>query len=468
MTSNHNRSHGPQTQAFYRQARLSRDPRFDGVFYVGVTSTGIFCRPVCPARLPAEKNVIYYQRAIEALAAGYRPCLRCRPDSAPQSAAWKGVGSTVGRAEKLLAELPAMPVAHIARRLGVSQRYLCQLTSRYLGLAPKQLQIFHQLLFAKRLLQQSGLSVAEVAIACGFNSSHRLQCLMQQHWQLTPSALRSNKKVSHDPATIQLFLACRAPYNWPQVRDFLAGHALTLVEQVSDTSYALAFNWGQSPGHLIATFNQKKCGFDVALRLTDLTSIQPVMENLARVLDTHADPLLISQALQAAGIAPHQLVEGLRLPGTWSYFEAGCRAVLGQQISVKAATNYANQLVAKTHTENQYGPVFPSPEAVVAMPLDALRLPASRQHTLRALATAFTASEPPTRADLLALKGIGPWTCDYMALRGAGDSDIYLESDLIVRKAAAAQPIQAAQATPWRTYLTLQLWDIAVNQQAER
>ncbi|QPG05530.1 DNA-3-methyladenine glycosylase 2 family protein [Salinimonas marina] len=401
--------HSPQQLASFRQARLSRDPRFDGTFFVAVTTTGIFCRPVCPARLPAEHNVLYYAHALQAMAAGFRPCLRCRPDSAPQSSAWQGIDTTIKRAQQLLSRLPAQNVGQIATRLGISSRYLHQLTTRHLGLTPKQIQIYQQLLFAKQLLQQSALTVTEVALACGFQSSRRLQIAMQKHWGLTPRNLRRTTSVSTDTPVTHLFLACRTPYNWAQVQEFLAVHALPLVEQVSANSYQLVFNWDQHAGRLKATYNASKNGFDVELELADIRCIQPVMQNLARVLDVNADPQLIKTALLNAGIASGQLVEGLRLPGTWSYFEAGCRAVLGQQISVKAATNYANQLVAKAGQKNQFGWVFPGPEAVANMPLTALRLPASRQTTLHTLACAFVQhQEPPGRDQLLALKGIGP------------------------------------------------------------
>lgn len=465
MTALLNNTESSKQTEIYRQARLSRDPRFDGMFFVAVMSTHIFCRPICPARLPAEKNVRYYTHAVQAMAAGFRPCLRCRPDSAPGSNAWQGIDTTVSRAVQLLIALPAQRIDQIAKRLGITPRYLHQLVTRQLGLTPKKLQLYQQLLFAKQLLQQSELSVTEVACACGFQSERRLQHLMQQQWGLTPNRLRRALPVSPDASSTQLFLACRTPYNWPQVKEFLAVHALPLAEQVTADSYALTFSWHNSAGCLKATYDAQKNGFNVAIKITDLRFIQPVMRNLARVLDVNADPQLIQKALVAAGVQTDQLVEGLRLPGTWSYFEAGCRAVLGQQISVKAATNYANQLIEKAGQKNQFGWVFPSPAAVANMPLEALRLPASRQTTLRTLARAFdNHSDIPSRSELLALKGIGPWTCDYMQIRGAAHSDIYLNSDLVVKKAASKQTIIPDAAAPWRTYLTLQLWDIAVNQ----
>lgn len=453
----------------FRQARMSRDPRFDGEFFVAVTSTGIFCRPVCPARLPAEHNVQYFSAAEQAVHAGFRPCLRCRPDSAPRSAAWMGIQTTIHRAHQLLKALPVQPVSHIATRLGISERYLYQLVRGHLGMSPKQLQLYHQLLFAKQLLQQTRLTVNDVAIASGFNSARRLQSQMQRLWQLTPTQLQQGKNVTTETAPVTVFLACKAPYNWPQVRAFIQAHVLDAVETISQDTYTRVFNWGDAHGHISARFDDTRCGFAVSLQLTRLEYTQAVIENLGRMLDVYADPAIIEKALLAAGVRPQQLIPGLRLPATWDYFEAGCRAVLGQQISLKAANTYANQLAERTGTTNTFGQVFPGPQQVAHMAEGTLRLPASRQQTLITLAQCFISqTEPPDEATLLALKGIGPWTVQYMQMRGASHSDIYLAGDLIVRRAAAMQPFEPHKAAPWRSYLTMQMWDIALNQAGDK
>lgn len=455
-------------QRAYRQARLSRDPRFDGIFFVAVISTGIFCRPICPARLPMEKNVQYYAVAAQALQDGFRPCLRCRPDSAPDSPAWRGVATTTERAQRLLSELPAQPVSQVAQRLGISERYLHSLMRQHLGLTPKQVQIYSQLWFARRLLVQTHLSVTDVAFACGLQSARRLQDLMKKYWDKTPTMLRDSQRSSQHSADISLFLPCQSPYNWPQVRDFIAAHCLERVEDVGDNHYARAFNWEKSEGYIHAAFDARRCGFEVTLQLTDLQYIQPVMANLARMLDTNAQPAVIHEALSAAGISDQYLTKGLRFPGTWDAFEAGCRAIVGQQISFKAATSYINRLDAYIDKHNQFGAVFPTAQDVLSQPPDFLKMPASRQRTLMAFAdVCIQANAVPDTRTLLAVKGIGPWTCEYIELRGYNACDIYLNGDLIVRNMAKALSVIPDNAAPWRSYLTLQLWHIALEERAQ-
>lgn len=452
--------------AAFRQARLSRDVRFDGAFFVAVTSTGIFCRPVCPARVPQEQHVQYFCLAAQAMQAGFRPCLRCRPDSAPASPAWRGVGTTVQRAQHLLAAQPAQPVQQIAARLGISSRYLHQLLTREIGVAPKQLQLFNQLLLAKQLLQQTSLSITDVAAACSFRSARRLQHLLRQHWQLSPTQLRKHFVTTSVSAATQLFIACRQPYNWPQVQRFLRLHAIDAVEQFTADSYARAFCWQGSDGHILARYDNTAGGFQVTLHLDNPAFIQPVLANLRRMLDTDTDPQLIHTALTNSGLPEAHIMPGLRLPGTWDPFEAACRAVVGQQISMKAAVTYANQLAERVDASNAYGIVFPDAASVLAQPVDFLRMPATRQHTLRRLAEVFADNPTPSREALLAVKGIGPWTCDYWQLRGHNACDIYLHSDLVVRNTANDYALTPAAAAPWRSYLTLQLWEVALQQRA--
>lgn len=455
-------------QRQYSQARQSRDPRFDGIFFVAVMSTGIFCRPICPARLPMEKNVRYFTLAAQALQEGFRPCLRCRPDSAPDSPAWRGVATTTERAQRLLSELPAKAVSQIALRLGISERYLHGLMRQHLGLTPKQVQIYSQLWFARRLLQQTGLSVTDIAFACGLQSARRLQDLMKKYWDKTPTMLRNSENQLQHSADINLFLPCQRPYNWPQVRDFIATHKLERVEDIGENHYARAFDWQQSEGHIQAVFNSTRCGFDVTLKLTDLQYIQPVMGNLARMLDTNAQPELIHDALLSAGVSEQHLTRGLRFPGTWDAFEAGCRAIVGQQISFKAATSYINRLDNHIDKQNQFGAVFPTAQDVLKQPVDFLKMPASRQRTLMAFAeSCIHHGDVPDSQILLAVKGIGPWTCQYIALRGYNACDIYLKGDLIVRNMAEALSVSPDSAAPWRSYLTLQMWHIALEERAQ-
>ncbi len=225
------------------KARLSRDPRFDGRFFVAVKTTGIFCRPICPARLPKEENVTYFQHATQAMAQGYRPCFRCRPDSAPRSAAWKGVGATINRALSLLSVIPIERVADIATRLGISERYLNKLVVNAVGIPPKQFQNMQRALFAKQLIQQTHLSMTDIAITAGYQSLRQLQRAIEQYCATSPTQLRKREPVQQK--TISLFLSYRPPYNWPYVRDFLATRAIEGMERCMMT-YAMGLNFSST------------------------------------------------------------------------------------------------------------------------------------------------------------------------------------------------------------------------------
>ena len=454
------------------KARLSRDPRFDGRFFVAVKTTGIFCRPICPARLPKEENVTYFQHATQAMAQGYRPCFRCRPDSAPRSAAWKGVGATINRALSLLSVIPIERVADIAARLGISERYLNKLVVNAVGIPPKQFQNMQRALFAKQLIQQTHLSMTDVAITAGYQSLRQLQRAIEQYCATSPTQLRKKEPVQQK--TISLFLSYRPPYNWPYVRDFLATRAIEGMERVTQESYERYFSCKENIGFFKAVHDDVRHGFKLFIDLSDLSSLHTTIENIKQVLDLHADPLLIEQSLVQSRLSPEKLTPGLRLPSAWSVFESGCRAIVGQQVSVKAAIGQVTLLVHqlgkavseetayksdKRHTSECYS--FPTPEDVAENNLEFLRMPQARKEAVRDFARLFVNGNTPKHEDILAIKGVGPWTLDYLKMRGERNPDIYLGGDLIVRKMAQQFPVQPEKAAPWRSYLTLQLWQLS-------
>jgi AraC family transcriptional regulator of adaptative response / DNA-3-methyladenine glycosylase II len=462
--------------AMFTKARLSRDPRFDGTFFVAVKTTGIFCRPICPAKLPKEENVSYYQHATAAMADGYRPCLRCRPDSAPQSAAWLGVNATVNRAISLLSAIPVESISVIAARLGISERYLNKLLVEELGMSPKQFQSMNRALFAKQLIQQSHLSMTDIAFTVGYQSLRQLQRAVEQYCNTTPSKLRKQNVVVQKD--VQLFLSYRPPYNWEYVRQFLLTRAIDGMEKVTDDTYSRWFEWEGESGHFSAKHDAERRGFVVTLRLTNLRVLHRVIENIKAMLDLHADPAMISDSLQKAGLLQKQLTQGLRLPSAWSVFESGCRAIVGQQVSVKAAIGQVTLLVhhlgkpvSTTLNEQSNSDIgkgeenaqfnFPLPDVVANSDLAFLRMPAARKAAIKQFAQLFCQQSTPSHDEILAIKGVGPWTLDYLQMRGERNPDIYLEGDLIVRKTAERLPIFPEQAAPWRSYLTLQLWQLS-------
>ncbi|MEP4890953.1 MAG: AlkA N-terminal domain-containing protein [Aliiglaciecola sp.] len=453
------------TLQIYQQARKSRDPRFDGQFYVAVKSTGIFCRPICPAPTPKEENVEYYQLAPLAMQAGFRPCLRCRPDSAPGSYAWKGTTTTLERGVKLLRAHPELTVTDICKKLGVSDRYLRELFQQKLGISPKKFRLFDQLLIAKNLLHNSHLSIEDVAIASGFSSARRLQANLHSNLQLTPSQIRKNgpnKPLSvnqEDSASLQIQLAYRAPYNWAHFIDFLTLRAIADIETVTENSYGRSFVYGNAKGYFVASLNPTKHCFDIELSINDLSYFQGVVLQIRRLLDLDCDPQVIDACLQATGLPQDVIASGIRIPGVWSVFEASCRAVLGQQISVKAAVNLVSQLAQELGGRYQQQRLFPTPEAVAESDLSFLKIPEKRRQCLRDLAQFYC--QNGVFDEMQSIKGIGPWTVAYAAMRGQSNPDIWLDSDLIIKKQIQNHLLVPDEAAPWRSYLTFQLWNMA-------
>lgn len=455
--------------ALYQQARLSRDARFDGQFFVAVKTTGIYCRPICPAPAPKESNVEYYTTSIAATNHGYRPCLRCRPDAAPDSFAWKGKNTSFERALTLINEgaLSCQTVAQLAERLGISSRYLNVLFQENLGTNTKTYAQHQQLMFAKTLLQQTTMSITQIAFASGFKSLRRFNDCFQKKLQLTPSSIRKNITNSKNTKTISLFLSYRPPYAWSQLHGFLQRRAISPVEWVTTNSYGRSFTWSSITGEVFfgqftATHMIDKNGFKVDIHISDITYLMPVVRNIRRILDLDAAIETIDQKLATLPKLDNKLLLGLRLPGTWNSFEAGVRAILGQQISVAGALKLVATLV-KYYGEKQDGlTLFPLAKNLLNGDLSELKMPSARRKTLLNFAK-FMVAEPQASPDeWLQIKGIGPWTVDYAKMRGLSDPNIWLGGDLGVKKALIQQGVllNPNDASPWQSYLTFQVWNL--------
>ncbi|WP_394129804.1 DNA-3-methyladenine glycosylase 2 family protein [Shewanella maritima] len=505
-------------QQVCRQARLSRDPRFDGKFFTGVLSTGIYCRSICPATAPLEKNVRYFDSPIQASNAGLRPCLRCRPDSAPHSPAWLGVQTTVHRAVSIIESgylqgETAASVTDLATRLGISSRYLSQLFNRHIGCSPKQYALYQQLMFAKQLLVESQLSVTDIASASGFSSIRRFNEAFKQTLQLTPSQVRkrqnfagvrnkgNNTKTIVNEASdkdnllnvetapdVSIALSYRPPFDWQYLIDFYKLRQINQMEWVSEGGYQRTFDIEGVKGLLCITHKADKHQLQLSLYLaeqSDISQLMPVIKTLRRCFDLDADMQIID-ANMAHILNKHYLPQSIRIPGVPSAFEAACRAVLGQQVSVKQATNLVNTLVKECgqsiHVANgQSVKLFPTPKIVANADLSNLKMPASRHQTLRSLAQYIVENPLAEIDDWLTVKGIGPWTVAYTKMRGCQAPDILLSGDLIVKNTlksmwqqqgrniesnkAYQQQVEALakQISPWGSYLTLQLWHLSVH-----
>lgn len=460
-----------------QQARAARDPRFDGKFYIGVITTKIYCRPICPVRLPNEANVIYFHSPQQAASQGFRPCLRCHPDSAPGSYTWKGIDTSIDRALNLIEQgaLIHGTVTNLAERLGISVRYLRHIFNRHLGVSPKQYALYQQLLFAKQLLHQTSLPITEVALASGFHSIRRFNDCFKQQLQVTPSQIRQIS--DHTPQHLRLWLSYRPPYRWDLMQQFFAKRLIKELEWIDEQSYGRSFCWTSSDanptiGEFTAIHHPQKWCFEVRIALHSGQLSLPMVRNIRRILDLDSDMAVIDQQLSGLPIIGASIITGLRLPGVWNSFEAGIRAILGQQISVNAATRLVNQLVQhygqKIEINGQQRRLFPTPAQLHNLDFSELKMPQQRRNTLQQL-SCFCLNNPNiTDLDAwLAIKGIGPWTVNYAKMRGQSDADIWLASDLGIIKAlqqlAPEQNIQVFDpklAAPWRSYLTFQCWNL--------
>lgn len=445
------------TQEQCQKARLSRDARFDGQFYVAVKTTGIFCRPICPANLPKEENVEYFLNQAQALQAGYRPCLRCRPDSAPSSWAWKGVETTFIRALSMIdsGELQSHKLSELSDRLGISDRYLRQLFQTHLGMSPKQYAQYHQLMFAKQLLHNSKMSITDIGFACGFNSTRRFNDAFSKVLQLTPSQVRKERACV--TAKNQLSLAFRGPFDWAHMLAFYRLRAIQELETVDDNSYARHVRLGQGKGWFKATKNSET-HLDVEFELESMTDLRQLVVKLRRLFDLDVDIVAVETQIEQA--APGLIkTSGIRIPGVWNVWEAGVRAILGQQVSIKAAIGQLNLLVAHLKQPDESA-VFPSPEQVANADLSFLRMPQSRKDTLSRFAQYMQDNFDEDVEHWLKLKGIGPWTVSYARLRGLSDSNCFLDTDLVVKKALAGYPqLNKQQVAPWGSYATFHCWN---------
>ena len=466
------------------RARVSRDPRFDGKFFIAVTSTRVYCRPVCPVPSPKSANVRYYASAAAAAEAGYRPCLRCRPEAAPGTPAWLGTSAVVRRALRLIHEgaLDDASVDALAAQVGIGPRHLHRLFVEHVGASPITVAQTRRLHFAKRLLDETRLGMAEIASASGFGSLRRFNRAFQTTYRRPPRDIRRQPRAAAAASEdeVVLRLAFRPPYDWDHLRDFLAVRALPGVERVDERGYARTLPTEGGHATVCVRLLEGEHALQLRVRGAAPAELFAISTAARRVFDLAADPARIAVALGADRLLGPLVKRrhGLRIPGAWDPFECAVRAVLGQQVSVAAGCTLATRLVVRCGRAIEGGEglthLFPSPAALAAASLDGLGLPASRAAALTAMAQAvatgavdFSAPAETVIAALQAVRGIGPWTAQYVALRALGEPDAFPEGDLVLRAAvgAGSGPLSAralqerAEAwRPWRGYAVLHLW----------
>jgi AraC family transcriptional regulator, regulatory protein of adaptative response / DNA-3-methyladenine glycosylase II len=460
------------------QAMLARDPRFDGRFFVGVATTGIYCRTICTVRTPRRESCTFYPSPSAAERAGYRPCLRCRPELAPGSAPVDAAGRLAAAVASRIEDgaLADRRVEELAAEIGVSDRHLRRVLKSQLGVTPVELAQTQRLLLAKRLLTDTGLSVTDVAFASGFSSVRRFNALFRERYRLNPTDLRKARTLAVSSETLVCELSYRPPLDWDALLDFVAGRASRGVEARDGSRYLRTVAFGAHRGWITVEPSPGAPALRVTLAAALLPVLMPTLARVKRLFDLAAEPQQIAAHLGPLAAAR----PGLRVPGAFDGFEVAVRAVLGQQVSVAAASTLASRLTA-AFGEPIETPVaslthLPPTAAQVAglepTALASIGIPAARARSIVALAGAVAREEislepgaeiGATMARLKALPGIGEWTAQYIAMRALAWPDAFPHTDLGIQKALEEtdprRVLHIAEAwQPWRAYAAMHLW----------
>jgi len=480
----------------YEDARQSRDPRFDGRFFVGVLTTGIYCRPVCPVRVPRKENVQLYPSAAAASAAGFRPCLRCRPESSPGTPAWSGSSWKVSRALQLIDRgfLDDESVDALAEQLDVGPRQLSRLFQSHLGATPIEVAQTRRLHFAKKLIDETAMPLSEVCFASGFGSLRRFNAVFQQTYERTPRQLRDKRgRRAGSNSGLEIKLSYRPPFDWQAMLQFLDYRAIPGVEHVDGNSYSRTFSLDGRSGHFTASFEPDSNVVRVQVSAGHSGQLYHIIDRIRSLFDLRADSTLVDSNFATDKVLGKFVKSnpGLRVPGCWDGFEVAVRAILGQQVTVKAASTLVAR-VAQRHGyayESDDKPeglthVFPSAHELMVAELDGMGIVGSRIDAIRALAKAVAEGELIMDCTIgtedfvervCSIKGIGEWTAQYIAMRALNDPNAFPYSDLILRRAAVKENYkkntnelvtltprqlleQASTWQPWRAYAVILLW----------
>jgi AraC family transcriptional regulator of adaptative response / DNA-3-methyladenine glycosylase II len=469
------------------RARRSRDARFDGRFFIGVISTRVYCRPICPARAPKDENVRYFPTAAAAEAAGFRPCLRCRPEASPGTPAWSGTSGVVSRALGLIGDgvLDESGVDGLSERVGLTSRHLRRLFAQHLGATPLEVALTRRAHFAKQLLDETRLSCGQIATAAGFGSVRRFNSEVRRTFHRTPTELR---RLVRAPAAAEVghfrfHLSYRPPYDWPAVFAFLSARATPGVECVQGDTYSRTITVNGRHGTISVAPATSGSALILDVQFGDARRLLSIVERVRRVFDLGADPILIGECLGTDRWLRRLLARhpGIRTPGAWDGFELAVRAVLGQQVTVRAATTMAGRLAERFGSPiaeaSNVTRAFPTPEQLVAADIESIGVVRSRAHAIRSLAREVargairfdtSVDRRETLTALTAIPGIGEWTAQYIAMRALTEPDAFPSGDLVLRRMvgnrSARELDRRSQAwRPWRAYAVMLLWQAAVD-----
>ena len=468
-------SRGMNTEDAYFDALQTRDHRFDGKFFVGVRTTGIYCRPICPAK-PRRENVVFFSSPQAAEREGYRPCMRCRPEAAPLSPAWIGTSAVVQRAVKVLHTQETLEFDEntFAEQFGVTARHLRRLFVAEIGKTPKQLAQDHRLNLARTLLTETRLPVMEVAFAAGFSSIRRFNDAFKQRFKQAPSELRREKPTS-GPG-LQVSLPYRPPFDYEGLLRSYENHRVGNLEWFENGRMHRIVAHNGKVGEVIIAHEPARACLRVTIDFPDTSIVHGILSRVRSLFDLGSDPLVIAHRLESVPSLKPLLEQfpGLRLPSGWDPFEVAVAAILGQLVSIAQGRALVEQLIALAGTSTGLSvagrPVtlFPTPSQLRQADLTPLKTTLRRKQTLRDFCQALEEgrlSLAPTQdvaqfvKNMCAIKGIGPWTAQYVAMKALRDTDAFPASDLILARKLVDYPAESIELMrPWRGYLAALLW----------
>ena len=472
---------------FY-QAILTRDYRFDGKFFAGSTNTWIYCRPICPAK-PKRENVRFFDTALDAERAGFRPCLRCRPESAPASPTWLGKSDVVRRGLNILLgpDFYEYNEDSFAYSLGVSSRHLRRLFKEEVGRTPKAIADNNRLDFARKLIAETNLPFSKIAFASGFSSIRRFNDSIKKRFTRSPSDLRKSKsKAYNENQGITLELSYRPPFSWHDQLRFYHSHVISGVEEVSDHSYSRTFNKYGTLGHFEITEAPSKHALLVKVIADDMKCLYPLTQNLRQMFDLNTDPVLIANSLQSSrrldSLVKNNL--GLRLSRFWDPYEGAVCTILGQLVSLARARDLVKRLVdeyGETLTNPKTGndaKLFPTPAALADAQIFEIGTTKVRANAINILSEKVLdgsivfdsgRNNAVLREALLSIKGIGPWTADYISLRALGEPDVFPGDDLVLSRTLKRCPdINLEDTKPYRSYSAVHLWHEHIQKEVDK
>ncbi|NDV25207.1 DNA-3-methyladenine glycosylase 2 [Desulfovibrio sp. JC010] len=481
------------TNQDYSRARINRDRNFDGKFFFAVKTTGIFCRPSCPSPRAKEENVVYYDSIFQALEAGFRPCLRCRPDiSIEYGAGYPSSHELVNEALRMIYDgfLNYHSLSDLAMELGITDRHLRQLFVERLGVPPVKMARYHKAMFARKMLLNSTGSITDIAAAAGFGSLRQFNDVFKNVFNMTPTAMRRELGRSVDAReNTTLFLKYEQPFDFGQMLSFMRERALKGVEVVTADSYCRSFRTAEAKGYFTVTDDPAQSALRLSIFSEDIKCYMEIYNRVRRMFDLDTDFRIIGAHFQGDPLLAKGMINGHvpRLPKAFEPFEFMIRAILGQQISVKAATTMAGRVAEKAGLvcgddfPRGLDYFFPGPEELARLDLEGVGLTNNRRQTLSTAVQAIlngavklssNQSLENFQRDFSSLKGIGDWTVNYVAMRGLGLPDSFPAGDLGVIKALAVDGVKPAPGQvleiaekwrPYRSYATLCLWNSLGN-----